>query len=161
MNGPYDDPFSFSLGFIVNTFLITILPPLVFLFLCGIGSTFASIGWFWYWKTTRSRRTVSVCSNNISLVKREISLGVEPCTDCCVSLYWQWCGGNAATHSRRQHSWLFPAPLNPQGRLNPTNLHCTFHDDYTLLRASAAAWNVRVMKFTRIAKLLLRVFRIT
>ena len=31
----------------------------------------------------------------------------------------------------------------------------------TLLRASAAAWNVRVMKFTRIAKLLLRVFRIT
>ena len=31
----------------------------------------------------------------------------------------------------------------------------------TLLRASAAAWNVRVMKFTRIAKFLLRVFRIT
>ena len=31
----------------------------------------------------------------------------------------------------------------------------------TLLRASAAAWNVRVMKFTCIAKLLLRVFRIT
>ena len=133
MNGPYDDPFSFSLEIIVNIFLITILPPLVFLFLCGIGSTFASIGWFWYWKTTRSRRTVSVCSNNISLVKREIYLGVEPGTDCCVSLYWQWCGGNAATHSRtrRQHSWLFPAPLNPQGRLN-SNIHWTFHDDYSI-----------------------------
>jgi hypothetical protein len=46
--------------FLVLIFLITTLPPLLFLFLCGVGSTFASIGWFYYWRSTRpdiSRRT--------------------------------------------------------------------------------------------------------
>ncbi|CAI8001022.1 hypothetical protein GBAR_LOCUS3098, partial [Geodia barretti] len=46
---------------LVIIFLFTTLPPLLFLFLCGVGSTFASIGWFYYWRSTRpdisSRRT--------------------------------------------------------------------------------------------------------
>ena len=53
--------------FLVILFLITTLPPLLFLFLCGVGSTFASIGWFCYWRSTRpdisSRRTVRL--NNL------------------------------------------------------------------------------------------------
>ena len=56
--------FLFPADIVVYIFLITILPPMVFLFLCGVGSTFASLGWFWYWRSTRAalsnRRTVSV-----------------------------------------------------------------------------------------------------